>query len=289
MENGILDNEEYEAKTPGKRGAWHYVKKAFKYLFYALMTAAWAAVIFVIVIRGDDAIVKTPVLSARARALYEESPGDFEFYRVYPTVFMSEEGAFQLKNCVYSATAGEYEAGLRVAWTQLRYCEQCGRLYTPDQLEQQKKYDEEDDPHSCAALGHTLLRAPETDRTIRYEVFDSGGKVYETANTESRVKNINLGFFAIKYEYLRLDFGGLYLDLAQNIINRESSAASYDTGEAVSAGDGVSEAGDAGTRVFLAIYDAVTDDRLFVTCIYDNNTYIEELGYELPDRDYITQ
>ena len=288
MDNGILDNEEYAPEKPGKRGAWHYVKKAFKYLFYALMTAAWAAVIFVIVIRGDDAIVKTPVLSARARELYESAQGEFEFYRVYPAVFMSEEGAFQLKNCVYAASAGEYEVGLRVAWTQLRYCEQCGRLYTPDQLEQQKKYDEEDDPHSCTALKHTLVRAPETGRTIRYEVFDGSGKIYEPANAASRVKNINLGFFAIKYEYLRLAFGGLYLDLEQHIINRESSAAPHGTETELSSGDGVSDAGEAGTRVYLAIYDAETDDRLFVTCVYDNNTYIEELEYVLPDSDYMS-
>ncbi len=285
MKNELFEEEDSLPEENKKRGFAFYLKKVFKYLFITMMVMAWAAVLLVIFLRRDHAIVKTPVLSAQARSVYEQDPEHFEFYRVYPAVFRSEEGACQLKNCVYAATAGEYEIGLRIAWTQLRYCEQCGRLYTPDQLESQKKYDEEDDPHSCIALGHELVRASETGRTLSYKVFDSKGREYETTNLVTRTKDINLGFFAIKYEFIRLAFGGLYFDLDANIINRESSVDL--TGEMTSE-DGASDEEDRGMRWYFVIYDAETDDRLFETCIYDNDTVLEDEAYELPDSDYLS-
>lgn len=286
MENELFEEEELNTSVPKKRGAWYYTKKTLKYIFFAIMTVAWVSVLLVIFLRRDDPLVSTPVLSENARAVYESSPETFEFYRVYPAEFMSEEGAFQLKNCVYAASAGEYEIGLRIARTQLRYCKQCGRLYTPNQLELQKKYDEEDDPRSCAALGHELVRASDTDKALTYRLFDSEGAVYELAGSAVRTKKLNFGFFKIEYEYLRLAYGGLYFDLESNIINRESSV---DIPGADDASDeyGASETGSGGKRWYFAIYDAETDDRLFATCIYDDNTYIDEQPFSMPDEDYI--
>ncbi len=286
MKNELFEEEELNTAVPQKRGAWYYAKKTLKYVFYAIMTMAWVSVLLVIFLRRDDPLVSTPVLSERARSIYESSPETFEFYRVYPAEFMSEEGAFQLKNCVYAASAGEYEIGLRTARTQLRYCRQCGRLYTPNQLEQQKKFDEEDDPHSCTALGHELVRASDTDKTLSYRIFDSEGAEYELTGKATRTKKLNFGFFKIEYEYLRLAYGGLYFDLDSNIINRESSVDIPDADDA-SAGYGVSETETGSKRWYFAIYDAETDDRLFATCIYDDSTYIEEQPYVLPDEDYL--
>ncbi len=287
MEDELFIGEDVENSAERKRGAKFYIKKTFKYLFYAVLTVVWVSVLLVIFLRRDHALIKTPILSGSAREIYSSSPESFELYRVYPKEFMSEEGAFQLKNCVYAPKAGEYEIGLRIAWTQLRYCKDCGRLYTPDQLEQQKKYDEDDDKRSCTALGHELVRAASADRALVFRVFDGKGTEYAVENSVSRTKNINLGFFAIKYEYLRISFGGLYFDLDSNIINRESSVTPA-ADESPAEQDGVSETESGGTRWFLGIYDAETDDRLFVTCIYDNDTVIDLTKYEIPDEDYFS-
>lgn len=287
MEDELLSGENDDIAADRKRGAKFYIKKTLKYIFYALIAVVWISVLLVIILRRDNPLVNTPVLSGSARAAFEADPEGFEFYRVYPKEFMSEEGAFQLKECVYAPVPGEYEIGLRIAWTQLRYCKECGRLYTPDQLEQQKKYDEEDDKRSCVALGHELVRASGTDRAVKFRVFDSKGNEYENVNCVTRTKDVNFGIIAIKYEYLRISYGGLYFELGDNIINRESSVSRAGSDETVTQG-GASETESSGTRYFLEIYDAETDDRLFVTCIYDNDTAIDDEEYEIPDKDYLS-
>ena len=268
--------EEIPAERPPQKKVTIIIKKIFKYTFITIVAAVWILILLSIFLRRDDKILKTPILSAEARSIYAENKDDFTVYEVHTKEHMNYDGSFQLVKNVYAEKANELEIGLRIAWTQLRYCEECGHIYTTDQLDEQKSEDKPDKGIivSCEAKGHHIVRAPETDRGIVWALTDSDGNVYEEVNRESRVKNLNFGFFKIKYEYVRVSFGKVYFDIANNIINTAGKEEVTDTGK--------------GTLYYFRIYDKVTGDTLFSTCLYDNQTYIEEIEYEKPDKDYIS-
>ena len=267
--------EEIPAERPPQKKATVIIKKVFKYTFITIVTLVWVFILLSIFLRRDDAILKTPILSANARKIYTENKNDFPIYEVHTKEHMNYDGSFQLETNVYAEKAGELEIGLRIAWTQLRYCEECGRLYTTEQLDSQKAEDKKNGvPTSCEAKGHHIVRAPESDRKVVWALTDSDGNVYEELNRESRMKNLNFGFFKIRYEYVRICFGKVYINVSENIINTAGNEEVTDTGK--------------GTLYYFRIYDEVTGDTLFSTCLYDNQTYIEEFKYELPDKDYIS-
>ena len=267
--------EEIPAERPPQNKVTTVIKKILKYTFITIVTAVWVFILLSIFLRRDDAILETPILSDKARSIFSENKDDFPVYVVHTKENINYDGSFQLKSSVYAEKANELELGLRIAWTQLRYCEECGRLYTTEQLDNQKADDKPDKGilMSCEAKGHHVVRAPESDRGIVWSLTDSDGNKYDAVNEESRTKNLNFGFFKIKYEYIRICYDKVYFDIANNIIN--------------TAGKEVTDTGK-GTLYYFRIYDKVTGDTLFSTCLYDNETYIEETEYKLPDKDYIS-
>lgn len=267
--------EEIPAERPPQNKVTKIIKKVLKYTFIAIVTAVWVFILLSIFLRRDDAILETPILSESARTIFGEDKKGFTTYEVHTKEHMNYDGTFQLAENVYAEKANELEVGLRIAWTQLRYCEECGRLYTTEQLDSQKADDKPDKGilASCEAKGHHVVRAPEADRGIVWTLTDSDGNVYEKVNEKGKTKNLNFGFFKIRYEYIRICFGKVYLDIENNIINTVDKEVT-DKGK--------------GTLYYFRIYDEVTGDTLFSTCLYDNQTYIEEFEYELPDKDYIS-
>lgn len=281
-DEAFADNEITKEAPTAK---WRTVtKKILKIFVIVLVSVVWICIIGVIILRSDDDLVETPILSEKGRDVYLTDRNNFEFYTVHTADFMNDDGSVQLKNNVYAADAHELEVGVRVAWTQLRFCKECNRIYTQMQLIKQDDDDKENDTLlSCNNLHHTIVRASETDRQLAYELTDTDGKAYECTSFVNSYKGINLGFFAIKYEFVRITFGDVYLKTEDNIINidpleEKDKALSQAKGE-----NEEDESRNSGTRFFLKLYDKQTGDLLFSSCIYDNNTFIQQKEYEFPD------
>lgn len=287
-----FDYDDLPEKPPSSKPV-RIIKRVFKIFFISLLVAMWGVIFTVIILRSNHDILDTPILSDNARQIYKADKDNFIIYRVYPSEFMTADGSLQLDMAVYAEKAGEFEIGVRIAWTQLRYCEECDAIYTPVQLERQIKddkikadLDENYSPTACQTIHH-LKRASETGGSIRYTITDSEGNTYAQSNRVSRTKSLNFGIINIKYEYERVAFTGLYFDLENNIINRmlnsrpENSTSS--SRDELSDDDDV----DMGVSYYLNIYDEHSGHLLFSSCIYDNNTYIAETKYKEPDKDYL--
>lgn len=283
------DGFDPQAKVKKTKGG--LVKKAFKILFVAVVAAIWALVLLSIMLRRDDAILETPILSENARKLYLSGKEDFPLYRVYPPEFMTADGALQLSTPVYAPKAGEFEIGVRIAWSQLRYCEECDALYTPAQLEKQlqedkkrKKEDPNYKPKACLTE-HTLSRASLGDFKLYYTLTDTEGNTYAPVFRQSREKKVNLLLLGIKYEYERISFAGLYFDLENNIINRDPALSQSSAGDNPEEGDDAEEEA-ALLAYYFRIYDKQGGHLLFSAKIYDDNTYVKKTAYSYPDEKY---
>ncbi|MFA6730182.1 MAG: hypothetical protein WCR95_04225 [Eubacteriales bacterium] len=278
----IEENQDITDEKP-KRSV---VGRVFKIGFTAIVVLVWAAIISTIFLRSDDKILKTPILSERAREIYSSAKDDFEFYNVYPQIFMTKDGSVQLAETVYAAGAGELEIGVRIAWTQLRYCVECDRLYTPEQLEKQleedKKKQKEDENYSPAAClkVHAVERASLKQRQLYYTLTDSDGNIYPQAGRKSRTKNLNLLLLNIKYEYERVCFSGLYFRLDKNIINT-AGESTPENGESEPADKGK------GTEYYLNCYDKKGGSLLFSACVYSDGTFINPTTYQIPKSEYL--
>ncbi len=274
-ENGEITAQQGSSKTG------RVIKKVLKIVFFSVIAVIWGLILLTIFLRGDDDILETPILSDEARAIYSADKDNFIVYRVHPAVFMTGDGSLQLSSAVYAESAHEFEIGTRIAWTQLRYCEECETVYTPEQLEKQLKEDSENardnefyEPEACLTI-HTVKRASLDNRRLYYTLTDSDGNVYPQAHRAHRVKNLNLLVFAIKYEYERVSFSGLYFDIENNIINRGGEETESE------------EEKPTGVSYYLNIYDRQGGNLLFSTCIYDLDTYISRTSFKYPDGDYI--
>ncbi len=160
-------------------------KKIIRRCVYVLLAAVYAVVFAVILSNCEPGMYKKPVFSDAANELYKSDPEGFEVYEVYPMTFMNYDGSVQVAGVAYAKTAGELELGI--------------------------KY-------------NSKLDNEETGFKVRFELTDTNGVIYETANVESADKG--------RYKYLRISFSGVDLPLDGNVyINGEASAATDGEGQ----------------------------------------------------------
>lgn len=300
---GNIKGFDFDDETPGinqsgKSGGASGVKKIFKIIFVSILVAVWAFILLTIYLRSDDDILETPILSDEARAVYNADKDNFIMYRIYTQEFMTGDGSLQLSTAVYAESAHEFEIGVRIAWTQLRYCEECDALYTPEQLEKQLREDSKNadknesyEPSACMTK-HNLVRASLEDRELYYTLTDSEGNVYPMVNRENRTKSINFFILNLKYEYERISFSGLYFDIENNIINRTLESSPDESSLDILSSDGLSDEGasdnvSSGISYYLNIYDKQGGNLLFSACVYNNYIYINRTSFEYPDGEYI--
>lgn len=292
INKSLYDEDDIPEVPPASRPV-KIIKRVFKIVFISLMAAVWIVILAIIILRSNHEILETPILSDGAREIYSSDKAGFVMYRVYSQDFMTTDGSLQLANGVYAESAHEFEIGVRIAWTQLRYCKECDAIYTPAQLEDQQKIDKQNkkdnpdyQPAACTAIHH-LERASVTGGSISYTLTDSLGNSYPPVNRVSRTKELDFLIMSLKYEYERVAFSGLYFDIENNIINRvdmsKPESSGTESGESSEDGD---EA-NAGVVYYLNIYDEKSGHFLFSSYIYDNNTYIARKTYKYPDRDYL--
>ncbi|MEG2004239.1 MAG: hypothetical protein RR057_06525, partial [Clostridia bacterium] len=209
-----------------------------------------------IIVRSDDKIIKTTILSNEAQSIFRLDENDFPLYNVYTKIYMNNDATIQLKNNVYAPKANELELGLRFS----------------------------------AKLFEDGVNAEPY-----YVLVDSNGNEYPLVNRERRVKNIVLSDI-IKFQYIfeRISFGSLYFDTSLNIINRGTESVDI-SAEAESLDSALDNLSDyisqpseddekAGTSYYLKIYASKESTKpLFVTTIYNNNTPISDTVYKLPE------
>ena len=250
-----FEDEEPVGKPPASKAS-KVIKRVFKIIFLSITAIVWIAIIASIIIRGNDRIVKTPILSDAARGIYSADTADFPVYEVHTREFMNGDATIQLITGVYAEKANELEIGLRVK------------------------------------------NGSEVFKFCR--IVDEDGNVYAETSRFRRTRNISLGSaFTVSYSYERISFGGLKFDLSRNIVNRDYTSTDISAEiskynediEDVSAYLDASEAEEASNKheYYLEIYNSETaEEPLFRCVIYDDDTLIQLIDYELPDEKYLS-
>lgn len=270
------DEEDVNKPEPSK--ASKIIKRTFKWLFFGIVVFVWILTLASIILRSDNKLVDTPVLSAQARAEYTLNKDEFSLWRVFTQKYMDYSGTVQLKKNVYCATANELEIGVRVS---------------------------------------AKLTDGNVNEKLFYVLKDSKGNQYPVVNRTGNTKDIQLGgIVQFQYIFERISFGDIYLSLDDNIINREESINISEIAQSLendlSSPFDVSGPEDnfdtllsAGTSYTLEIYRYVqykgngesgfeTDENgnkverklIFSTVVYDNNTNIKEIEFEMPSSKY---
>ncbi len=116
-EKQVFVKNEWQPKSPFGRfikKLLKVLKKLPKILFILLMVLVWVFIFGTMILRKNDKIVETPILSDKAREIYTQNPDDFPVYIVHTKEFMNEDGDIQLIDSVYAEKANEFEVGLRI-------------------------------------------------------------------------------------------------------------------------------------------------------------------------------
>ena len=116
-EQQVFEKSEWQPKSPFGRfmkKLLKILKKLPKYIFFVIVTLVWVVIFATIALRSNDGIVKTPILSDKARTGYSETPDRFDVYEIHTSEYMNNDGTIQLIKNVYADNAHELEVGLRI-------------------------------------------------------------------------------------------------------------------------------------------------------------------------------
>lgn len=260
-EQQVFEKNEWQPKSP----FGHFMKKLLKilkklpkYVFFVIVALVWVVIFATIAMRSNDGIVKTPILSDKARAAYSETPDSFDVYEIHTSEFMNNDGTIQLIKNIYADNAHELEVGLRI-----------------------KGY-----------VGETLY----------YTLEDENGNTFDVVYRVKRERDIILTD-SIKYQYVfeRISFGNVYIDVSENIINRDYSVDMSDEFSKFESDiedysayidQSKEEFGQSPVKnkLYFKVYASEKGETPLFSCvIYDDDTPLEQFGFCLPDDEYIRQ
>ena len=98
-EQQVFEKSEWQPKSPFGRfmkKLLKILKKLPKYIFFVIVTLVWVVIFATIALRSNDGIVKTPILSDKARTGYSETPDRFDVYEIHTSEYMNNDGTIQL-------------------------------------------------------------------------------------------------------------------------------------------------------------------------------------------------
>ncbi|MDL2287667.1 hypothetical protein LJB90_03830, partial [Eubacteriales bacterium OttesenSCG-928-G02] len=116
-------------------------------------------------------------------------------------------------------------------------------------------------------------------KQLHFVITDNKGNSFTPVKRVSRNKNINISEnINFIYSYERISFSGIYLDLDKNIIYRDKD---YQTTSEI-------EEDIKNREISLLVYKNETDkDPYFSIILYNDNMYIKDYYYEIPDSKYL--
>ena len=108
-EGKYFPDEDEEELSRGKK----IRKKVYKYIFYGVVAIVYVITMMVLFSNCEPDLYKDVTFSSDAQKLYQDAPGEFEVYRVFPKIFMNYDGSVQIDTVAYTPTANEMEFGVK--------------------------------------------------------------------------------------------------------------------------------------------------------------------------------
>lgn len=258
-EQQVFVKNEWQPKSPFGRfikKLLKILKKAPKYIFFALIALVWIVIFAVIALRSNDDIVETPLLSEKARSQYTASPESFEVYEVHTADFMNSDGTIQLITTVYAEDAHELEVGLRIK----------GRI------------------------GETLYcRIRDEDGNIMKEVFrrrrERNFKISDSIKFEYVFERISFGdvYIDVSKNIINRDFS---VDISGELSRFESDIEDHSAYIDESGGQADGEKSE--NALYFEIFESEESTKPIFTClIYSDDTPLELIDYEIADDKYL--
>lgn len=260
-EQQVFEKSEWQPKSPFGRfmkKLLKILKKLPKYIFFVIVTLVWVVIFATIALRSNDGIVKTPILSDKARTGYSETPDRFDVYEIHTSEYMNNDGTIQLIKNVYADNAHELEVGLRIKGHvgETLYCTL------------------EDDNGNKFDVVYRVKRERDVTLTdsIRYQyVFEriSFGNVYidVSKNIINRDYSVDISGEFSKFESDIEDYSA-YIDHSKDEF--EQSLVK--------------------NKLYFKVYASEKSETPLFSCvIYDDDTPLEQFAFRLPDDEYISQ